>query len=780
MPENRWEQEQASNLDLQLSLEQLWSIILRRRIVAVIGFVLAVLVGGVSIMRSPAIYKSTSTVRIEMQSAPILGHTVQGFDTNGGGYGYWAQQGFFETQYKIISSRAVAERVVVNLNLSPSLLIAELESFSAEISSSESENYIDKLPEPLRNRLGLLVIRDSPSKEKLIESLNAADAPAIIRSRVIVQPIDETRLVFVSVEGRSPENTTKLTNAVANAYIEVNLEQKRSSAQEAVTWLSQQVGDLKIQLSQSEIELQNFKSANDIVSVSLRDRQSILSQRLIDLNKELSQVQTEAILADSRLTTIRQSAEKTGVASGAASFQSNLYLEQLKQSLSSLKQQEGDQATRYTENHPKLIATRERVRQVKSQLSEELDKELGNLKQEHLTKLESARQLQIAINKVKRETLNANEKSYDYTRLEREAANNLNLYNLVLNRQKEAELAQMLRANNVQMLEAAILPNSPIRPRKKVALAGTLIIAFILSIGLAILFDMIDNTVKSQQHIEQDVGTSFLGILPLISNKQKEAGDTAKQAEVAEGDSPLMVRDQFILSNPRSSVAECSRTIRTNLFFMSPDNPAQTLVVTSSSPQEGKSTVTINLGITIAQSGRRTLIIDADMRRPRLHRSFGLSNDKGLSNIILGESELEETVHHLGVEGLDLLTCGPIPPNPAELLHTESFKNLVTKVRSEYDQIVFDSPPVNPVSDALVLGSMLDGVIFVTDAGNTRIPAARDATMRLKGVGSRILGTVLNNVDLEQRSGAGYYGYQYYYYRGSYYYGETTDQAASS
>ena len=266
--------------------------------------------------------------------------------------------------------------------------------------------------------------------------------------------------------------------------------------------------------------------------------------------------------------------------------------------------------------------------------------------------------------------------------------------------------------------------------------------------------DYLDNTLKTQEQVERLLGLPFLGILPSISGDKKGGAIGPKE------------RDRYIIDHPRSSIAECCRVVRTNLMFMASDHPVSTILVTSSSPQEGKSTVAVNLALTLAQSGRRVLIVDTDMRRPRLHHTFEVPNETGISSVIVGETDAAHVVQPSGVDNLDLITCGPIPPNPAELVQTEKFAGIVAELAKMYNIVIFDSPPVQAVTDSLIIGSLVDGVLLVVKASSTSYQSVRRARRSLVDVGGRIFGIVLNDVDLENKSSAGYY--HYYYYREGY------------
>ncbi len=388
-------------------------------------------------------------------------------------------------------------------------------------------------------------------------------------------------------------------------------------------------------------------------------------------------------------------------------------------------------------------------------LKAEIDKVIASIERQYETTLDTERRLGQALNEVKAQALEINKKEISYNRLKRERDNTLELYQIVLKREKEANLTRMLKVNNIRKLEAALPPDFPIRPRVMVNLAMALMLGLMSGVGLAFGVDFLDNRIKTQEQIEQVVGLPFLGMIPTIKlDKSSPSSDPA-------------ARDHFVIQNPRSSVAECCRTIRTNLLFMSPENPVRSILVTSGRPREGKSTTVVHLGITMAQAGAKVVIVDTDMRRPRLHKSFGVPSEAGISAAIVGGAELEDVIQSTGIERLELIPCGPIPPNPAELLLTERFKEILRQLTERYDRVLFDSPPIHAVTDAIVLASMMDGVVLVAQAGQSTLPATIQAKRRLTDVGGRIFGVVLNAVDLDSKEYASYYDY-YYHYRSGY------------
>jgi capsular exopolysaccharide synthesis family protein len=344
------------------------------------------------------------------------------------------------------------------------------------------------------------------------------------------------------------------------------------------------------------------------------------------------------------------------------------------------------------------------------------------------------------------------------------------MYSLIASRQKEIDITGPMRTNNVRVLERAIVPSVPVRPRPFQNLLLGLLLGLGTGVGLAFIIEALDNTVKTQADVEQFLGVPVLGLVPIIGTAPGEA---------AQENDHLRERDLGVFLDPKSVAAECCRSIRTNILFMSPDRPLRTMVVTSPSPKEGKTTTAINLSVTMAEAGGRVLIIDTDMRRPRLHRSFGVPNQTGISTVIVGKATIMEAVKRTDVPNLDVLPCGPVPPNPSELLHTERFAAVLAECAKLYDRIVLDSPPTSAVTDPAVLGNLADGVVLVVKAGETTRDSAMHARRQLMGAKARLIGVVVNAIDFSNPA----YGYDYYYrnyYRYGYSYGSEPDQKATS
>jgi capsular exopolysaccharide synthesis family protein len=424
-------------------------------------------------------------------------------------------------------------------------------------------------------------------------------------------------------------------------------------------------------------------------------------------------------------------------------------------------------------NHPDVRAADGSVATTKAALLAEIRNIQGSVARDLAVVRRQEAGLNGLLQNAKNNAFDLNLLAIEYNRLNRTKENSEKLYSVVLERTKEGDLARMLQVNNIRVAEAPTLPRGPIRPRTPMNVAVGFLAGLILGIGAAFGREMLDRSVKTQADLEGLLGLTFLGLIPAISpdgaKKSKNYGyGRRKKLKKADQDTTELNADLIVHQAPLSGPAEAARSIRTNLRFMAPDKPFRVLLVTSASPSEGKTTVACNLAITMAQAGQKTLLLDADLRKPRVHRIFGKSSDVGLTVALLDRAVLTDELLATDVPDLSVLPAGPIPPNPAELLQSEKFAELLDELKERYDRIVIDSPPVGPVTDAAVLTTQVDGTVLVVRAFRTPREVVADAKRSLQTVGGRVVGAVLNAVNLERSEYKGYYQYAYYR-KGGYY-----------
>ncbi len=747
-------------LDLSAYLRILWSH--KWVILAVAVSVCAAVVFWT--VRQPKIYQATCSIEYDPNPVTPLGHEVEDVANPIGSF--WMSREFFSTQNSIISSRAVAERVVRDLGLHRDPAFFYRESFEPQPPS-----LFERVKSWVKTTLGL----EEPANPRGPQLPTVEDAARALQNRLIVEPIEDTRIVAIRVQDRDPRRAAELANAVADAYVQKTRDDRMQSTVGALDWLGNQLDNLRGELDESELALHRFKEEHNVLSVSMEDRQNLVASEITHLNEALTQARTRRIELSARAARVRAAVDADNPEDSAAAFPDNetisSLLEQIRQKIS---EREG-LATRYGPNHTRMQQIDSEVAGMRRQLREEMRgvARAAEADVREVRRVESG--LRAALDQAHSSGLELNLREIEYQRLNRERENNAKLYGLVLERTTETDLTRMFTATHVRILDRALTTQAPIRPRLHVNAVGGLGAGLALGLAFALLLGRLDRRLKSVSDVE-GLGMTVLGILPRITDGQESAPVYARRAKKpkrrAQGQAGGMQpgnRDIFAHTHPMSAAAECCRTIRTNLTFMSADEPLRTMVVTSASPREGKTTVTTNLAISLAQSGKRVLMVDTDLRRPRIHRAFGVSGVRGITSVIAGDEALENVVAETDVPNLHILPCGPIPPNPSELLHSQKFHDLVEVALKQYDRIVFDSPPLGAVTDAAVLAPQLDAALIVVKVDSTTRDALGSALRQLRDVGANVVGGVLNDVDPRRK---GYSSEYYYYRREGYYYSE--------
>jgi capsular exopolysaccharide synthesis family protein len=704
----------------EIDLRAYWRIVVRRRWVIGAVFAAAVVLTLLFTLRQPKIYAASATLIIDLNAPRVLDtKEVQDVVDSGTG-GYWYSKEYYETQYKVIQSRAVAQRVIEKFQLGRDLRF-----------------------------LGLDGLKDEGRIEK---ELRKIDPIAVLQERVKVLPVKDSRVARIQVEDRDPKWAATLANGVAEAYITENLSVKTNTTQGASDWLEQQLADLEVKLGKSSKELFEFKKANDIVATTWEDRQGMVTQRLVAINDALTKVRVQKAQLEARseqIAALGDALEKGEAASEAfAIVADSRTVQELKVLYAQAQVECADLRSRYLPENPKLEACESKLAMGKGALHREVKTILEGARRSYHEVVETEKKLLKLLNETKSDAFGLNQYEQAYLELKRTHDNNQRLYDQVLGRLKDASVTGMMQMSNVRILDRAEPPEFPSSPRPLRNLALAMLLGLVAGVGLAFLLETLDATVTTREQVEERLGLAFLGIIPSIE-KSKDDKE----------------RDLFVHANPRSAAAECLRSIRTNLLFMSPDKPLKTMVVTSAGPSEGKTTTATALAEVMADGGSSVLIVDADMRRPQLHKVFEVSNERGLSSLILGDGRLDDVIKTSSVPNLFVLPCGPVPPNPAELLHTDGFARLLEAMAQRFDRVIIDSPPAGVVADAVVISTQVDGTMMVLKAGQTSRDAAVRAVRSIFDVQGRIFGAVLNDLDLTDQR----YGQYYQYYRYGYY-----------
>jgi len=708
--------EEANALESSIDLREYLRILLKRKWTIVLVFVLVVAAVTVVTLRQPKIYSAKTVVLIDRETPSVLGQVKEVVSL--GERGYWGQLQYLNTQKKVIRSRHIARKVVEALNLETD------PDFSG--------------PDPAGSLIGLLD----------------------------VQEVKDSRLIEILVEHQKPEKAQKLANTVARAYIEANLERKVQATESATEWLAKQLDKMKQKVTDSEMDLYEFKQKHNVVTTSIEDKATMISKKLDAVSEELTGAEAKRRALEVRHEQLDSLSAAGNVPALVQALKSPL-LDKLRENEAELEKERKKLLEKYKERWPAVQEIDAQLKQVRTSLLREIQDILLSVRSDLDAARENETRIRRSLQGTKGEALGLSKHEIEYSRLKREADNYQRLYKILLQRHKESDLTKLLHSNNIAVLDRAELPRAPIKPRVHLNILLACVIGLLGGIGLAFFLEFLDNTVKTQDDVERVVGLPFLGLLP-----------TAREGERAgkKGLAPKV--DLYAHEHPKSSMAECARSIRTNVLFTTGGKASLKLLVTSAGPQEGKTTTASTLATTMASSGSRTLLIDTDMRRPRVHKVFGMEAEQGLSTVIVGETDLDQAIQASAVPSLDVLPCGPVPPNPAELLGSPRFLEIVEALAQRYDRLVFDSPPVVAVTDSMVLAGQVDGVVLVLKSGRTTRELAKQAKKQLDDVGAKLLGCVMNDVDLDARE-YGYYHY-YYYHKYGYYYGERDKSEAKS
>ncbi len=697
--------------------------------------VVSVVVVGVWTMRQPKLYRSAASLVIDTRTPRVLTGVAEVYDVAASG---WVPTNFFETEFEVMRSRAVARAAAQTMRLA----------------------YDDRFN-------GLAGVNDPAARAKAIDALDPAD---LALGLYTVEPEKRSNIVRVVVVHDDAKFAADLANAVVKAYGAQNLNKRVDETRVASKWLGVQHDDLKAKLRTSEDALLDFMANNDVLNASLDSQLAEVMQRLNAFNAQLAAEEASRIRDTVNMAALKQVREDPALIDTLPEIQAASVVASLKTKRIELKATETELSARYLEDHPKVKLLREQVAAVDADLQREIDAVLVALERQKESREQAITGLREALTAERAKEARLNKLTLDYQRLKRERDSNAQLFDMVSTRMKEADITSALPFNNVRPLDDARVADKPFKPDLGQNLLFALFLGAALGIALALLLEVLDASIKSHEDVEQVLKSPFLGLMPVIGVEGED------RSRGPEGIERLRARDLYLVKNPQSSVAECARFIRTNLLFMTPDRPLRTLVVTSPSPKEGKTTTAVSIGITMAQAGSRTLLVDTDLRKPRLHHVFGVDASVGLSSVLVGEGALAQAIKKTEVDKLDVLPCGPLPPNPAELLLSERFKELVAELAKSYDRVVFDTPPVGPVTDPAILGALVDGVVLVVKCEQTSKDSARQALRALHDARNHVFGVILNDVDVNSARYAGSYSY-YYARRYGGYYGEQDDQA---
>ena len=573
---------------------------------------------------------------------------------------------------------------------------------------------------------------------------------------------------IVEVHFRSPDKdlAANVVNTLMSTYTENNFKSRFDSTMQASDWLSKQLVDLQMKVETSQEKLVRYQKEHEILGID--EKQNITTAKLDELNKALTAAESERMDKESvyRLVqsgdtdTIVSAANVLDAASGSGAQSPSGLLETLRGKEADVKIQAAELSTQFGPSYPKVAQLNGQLKEIDAQILLETRKVAGKIRGQYMAALQRENMLHDALDKQKQEANKLNESAIQYSILKRDLESYRTLYEGLMEKMKEAGVSAGLKSNNFRIVDVARVPTSPIEPNIPRNLAFAFMLGLTSGVGLAFLMEGLDNTVRTTEQAQMISGFAPLGMIPLGSRTARD-GSSPKRLVIATSKEAVELVTQV---RPQSQMAESYRALRTSLLLSSLGAPPKVIMITSALPQEGKTTTSINCAVVLAQKGIRVLLIDADLRRPSIHKTLGMGPRSGLSNVLTGSATLQQAITRSSVlPHLAVLPAGTPPPNPAELLASSNMRDVLEELRGQYDHIVVDTPPTLSVTDAVVLSPRADAIVLVIRSGQTTKQALRRSRDILMQVNAKVSGVLLNAVDL---SSPDYY--YYYEYQGKY------------
>ena len=663
--------------------------------------------------QQPRIYQATSKLIFHETQPNVLGRDFEQVEFVDPG-GRWQFEQFWNTQKEVLNSRWFAEEVVERQGLADD---PRLFPENPETSMTESERH------------------------------NAAIGAVRGASNYSLQR--DSRVALVEVRFQDPELAAQVADGISEAYVDYIHDYQSGGLEQLSNWFDDYVSTQREELDAAHARLQEYQQDHNILSLSYEDRREMTKEALNSVSSQLREVEAELYSQDALLNQIVEMEESGDDLRALADLVDNAFLSSALSREAELEEDRARLSTRYLDDHPRVEELDKQLEIVRRSIDDEIQRIRSSVENRAAVTRRNVQNLEAESERLTEEVAVLNDIGLDYHQL-RDTSDTLRQhYEAVLGRTTELDLNALYEREIIQVLENAEVPGAPVSPQVPLNLAVGLLLGLFFGGAIMVLIDALDNTIKSHDQVAAYTDRPVLGTLPSVNKSALKGVETF-------GDSAI---DTLAHTAPRSSFSEGIKTLRTNMMFMAPDDPPKVLLMTSPGPGEGKTLTSINMAIALAQSGEKTILIDSDMRRPRVHKALGLQNETGLSDIITGKSNLDDAIQSSNVEDdLDLISCGPIPPNPSELLHTERFREMVSELRHRYDRIIFDSPPLAAVTDALILSHSVDAVLLILKFAQTRQELLGRSIEQLAAIGAPLVGTVLNDVD--ESSG---YGYAYYY-----------------
>lgn len=714
-------------------------------------------------------YSAVATIQIERQApdiAPVAEVKQRETDT-------YDKYDYYQTQYEILESRTIAAKTVKALGLEDDQRFRQgyTGGFSKVVVSAVKDFFGSFFPKS----------SDEPSAHSDVDP----DLIERYRNSLSIEPIRNSRLVDIRFTTRFADLSAQLANRHVEEYVTASLGQRLETTLKAKDFLEAELAKVKDRVDGSVTALNKFRKDKNIISLDGGD-DDIVSTRLTDLNERHTEAEADRIRLEGQYSLIQGRSEES-----LPDVLASPLVQQLKQELASVEAERANLGKKFKPGYPKMAQAVAREASLKQRLAAEISKIVSGIESSYLAARNREEQLDKQLLSQKDQVLAQKDIGADYDTLKRDVDTAQQLYSSLLQRLKDLDVAGEIKVTNVSVVDKAEIPQRASSPKPLLNLTIATLLGAMLGVGIAFFLEYLDDTLKTPEDLEHKLGLPALGVVPAFTTNMPGYGrkrfplESLAKLPLVKGENGASGKDLVTHTDPRSPVSEAYRTIRTAILLSSADNPPKVILFTSGCAGEGKTVTAVNQALTLAQAGGRVLLIDGDIRKPRLHRLFNLPNGHGLSTYLTAQSSLAAVIHPITLNGSDhdtsagapihperqqlggelhVIPAGPLPPNPAELVGSARMRETLDALRAQYDYILIDTPPVLPVTDAVLMSTMSDGVVLIVRAQDTPIDVTRRSRDRLTRARAKILGVVLNDVDVTSAEYGRYYRYQYSYY----------------
>ncbi|HKQ06562.1 MAG TPA: polysaccharide biosynthesis tyrosine autokinase [Blastocatellia bacterium] len=747
-----------------INLREIWRTIRKRLWLIIAAAVIITTIVSVEVYRTKSTYQAAAIIEIGKNNTTVVKTAdviVQTDDTDS-----------LRTKMYLLKSRPLLKDVVLRLGLdkNPKFLDANsrkslLEAVQTIWGKFQADQASQPAAQQSASQKEALPVRSTNDfSDSVDDSGRLKPYIDVLAEHLNVEEVPNTRLIAVSFIHTEPAIAASVANGVAREFVERDFLNQTDRFTKTSDWLKNTTRDLLTKVREAEQKLADYTREHGIFSTE--GKETLTTNRLAELHTQVMRAETDRLLKQSLYEEVRQ-----GRVTQLPEAFSDPRIAALQAKLSELAVRVAQLDVDFGPKHPEVVQVKQQMAVIQDQINAGRKTLEEKLKADYERAVRDEKALSSALNQAKEEAIQLNQDTIQYNILKSNVETAKTLYTEFLQKTNQTDIQLAEQHNNMRVVEPAEMPMSPVGPNRLRTIMIGLFFSLLAGIGLAFLLERLDNTIKTVEDVSWYMRLPALSVIPAISvngprrllpKGRKRGAIAAASISAATDGEDKMRAIQLVALESRSAAAEAYRMLRTSMLLSAAGHPPRTILVTSGGPSEGKTTTVINTAVSLSQLGASVLIIDCDLRKPSAHTIFGLDHVTGLSTYLSQDVELDGLIHPLQIPNLSLLPCGPVPPNPAELLSSDKMKALLQAMAARYDHILLDSPPLISVTDPVILSTIVDGVILVVHGGKSTREMARRARQDLESVGAKIFGVVLNNVDMRREGYDGYY-YQRYY-----------------